>query len=153
MDIIIIDGDQLIRLLKPGRQRISGAPGDTISLIPLADVDGITTRGLQYPLEQRFLALGSRARHQQCHAGGQSVHIELRAGLAAARPHKRARLMSAFTIIKLDAQGNFELSYAGTLHAKADDFVCIDAVFALPDRDLGAIRLRRGDRFREWFYR
>ena len=30
--------------------------------------------------------------------------------------------------------------------------VCIDAVFALGDRDLGFVRLRRGDRFREWFY-
>ncbi|MDE2776297.1 MAG: DUF402 domain-containing protein [Chloroflexota bacterium] len=61
--------------------------------------------------------------------------------------------MDAFTIIKLDALGEFELSYEGMLRESTDSYVCIDAVFALPDRDLGYIKLRRGDRFREWFYR
>jgi len=61
--------------------------------------------------------------------------------------------MTVFTIIKLDARGEVELSYEGVLRERADGYVCIDAVFALPDRDLGYIKLRRGDRFREWFYR
>lgn len=60
--------------------------------------------------------------------------------------------MTAFTIIKLDARGEFELSYEGTLRERADSFICIDAVFSFADRDLGYIKLRRGDRFREWFY-
>ena len=60
--------------------------------------------------------------------------------------------MRAFTVIKRDAAGNFELSYAGALVERNDAFVCIDAVFALKDRDLGYVKLRRGDRFREWFY-
>ncbi len=60
--------------------------------------------------------------------------------------------MCDFTIIKLDAHGNEELRYAGELIARGDNWVCVDARFALPDRDLGYIRLCRGDRFREWFY-
>ena len=61
--------------------------------------------------------------------------------------------MTAFTVIKLDANGEFELSYKGALREQTDDFICVDAVFAFADRDLGYIQLRRGDRFREWFYR
>ena len=60
--------------------------------------------------------------------------------------------MRPFTVIKRDAQGNDELSYTGTLVERSDACVCIDAVFASPDRDLGYIHLRRGDRFREWFF-
>ena len=61
--------------------------------------------------------------------------------------------MTAFTIIKRDARGEFELSYEGEFREGADSFICIDAEFKLADRDLGYIKLRRGDRFREWFYR
>lgn len=60
--------------------------------------------------------------------------------------------MSDFTIVKLDAYGIEELRYAGDLIAQGDNWVCVDALFALPDRDLGYVRLCRGDRFREWFY-
>lgn len=60
--------------------------------------------------------------------------------------------MKAITIIKRDADGVAELSYSGVLHQQGDGFVCIDAVFSLPDRDLGFIQLRRGDHFQEWFY-
>jgi hypothetical protein len=60
--------------------------------------------------------------------------------------------MQKFTVIKCDAQGNIELAYDGVLVERNAGFVCIDAVFALDDRDLGYVHLRRGDRFREWFY-
>ena len=60
--------------------------------------------------------------------------------------------MTAFTVTKRDAQGNDLLSYEGVLVERNETFVCIDATFALADRDLGYISLRRGDRFREWFY-
>lgn len=60
--------------------------------------------------------------------------------------------MTAFTIIKRDAKGMSVLSYTGLLVERTQGFVCIDAVFELDDRDLGYVRLRRGDRFREWFY-
>ena len=61
--------------------------------------------------------------------------------------------MTAFTVIKRDAQGKDELSYEGVLRERNAEFVCIDAIFNLADRDLGYLKLRRGDRFREWFYR
>ncbi len=60
--------------------------------------------------------------------------------------------MRAYTVSKRDAFGLEQFSYQGVLVAQSDNCVCIDAVFALPDRDLGYIQLRRGDRFREWFY-
>ena len=60
--------------------------------------------------------------------------------------------MRPFTVIKRDAAGKFELAYDGVLVEWNKAFVCIDAVFALADRDLGYVELCRGDRFREWFY-
>jgi len=60
--------------------------------------------------------------------------------------------MREFTVFKRDANGKSVLSYTGVLLGRAQGFVCIDAVFALEDRDLGYVVLRRGDRFREWFY-
>ena len=60
--------------------------------------------------------------------------------------------MSNFTVIKRDACGNDELAYVGVLVAYSKAQVCIDARFAFADRDLGYIRLRQGDHFREWFY-
>lgn len=60
--------------------------------------------------------------------------------------------MREFRVIKRDACGNSVLSYSGELVERNERFVCIDAVFALDDRDLGYVKLRRGDRFREWFY-
>ena len=61
--------------------------------------------------------------------------------------------MTPFKIIKRDAQGSEQLSYSGRLCEWNERFICIEAAFALPDRDLGYIQLRRGDVFREWFYR
>ena len=61
--------------------------------------------------------------------------------------------MTPFRVIKRDAQGNDQLSYSGRLCQRNERFICIEAVFTLPDRDLGYIHLRRGDVFREWFYR
>lgn len=61
--------------------------------------------------------------------------------------------MTAITIIKRDAHGKDELSYQAVLREINEAFICIDAKFALADRDLGYIKLRQGDHFREWFYR
>ena len=60
--------------------------------------------------------------------------------------------MTAFKIIKRDAHGNDQLSYSGVVRERNDRFLCVEASFALDDRDLGYIHLRRGDVFREWFY-
>ncbi|MCY3798191.1 MAG: DUF402 domain-containing protein [Chloroflexi bacterium] len=60
--------------------------------------------------------------------------------------------MTAITVIKRDARGEDELSYQAVLREVNEEFICVDAQFALADRDLGYIKLRRGDHFREWFY-
>ena len=60
--------------------------------------------------------------------------------------------MRSLIIIKRDAAGQEQLRYRGVIHQQTAAFVCIDATFALADRNLGYIQLRRGDRFREWFY-
>ncbi len=61
--------------------------------------------------------------------------------------------MTAYRIIKRDARGNDELSYQGALVETSEDYVCIEAEFGFADRDLGYVLLRRGDVFREWFFR
>ena len=60
--------------------------------------------------------------------------------------------MRQITIRKLDAAGKEQLSYQGALVERGPGWICIDAVFALPRRDLGYVTLCPGDRFREWFY-
>lgn len=81
MPIEIIDGDQAIRLLRPGKHQIDGAPGDTISLIPLSSkAEGIRTRGLQYALADESLDLGP-ARGISNVMLAKRAEVELRAGL------------------------------------------------------------------------
>ena len=59
MRINFVDGDQRVRLLTPGRHQVSGARGDTISLLPLsAAAEGVATRGLRYRLDGESLPLG-----------------------------------------------------------------------------------------------
>lgn len=57
----LIDGKQEISLLRGGEMlEFDGQPGDTVSLIPISgDANGITTFGLEYPLNQETLYFGS----------------------------------------------------------------------------------------------
>ena len=56
--VTIFDGRSYIYLVR-GEHRIRGRVGDTVSLIPIGDrVDGIMTKGLQYPLLDETLYLG-----------------------------------------------------------------------------------------------
>ena len=59
--IRLIDGAQQISLLRgPGSIAITGAPGDIVSLIPISgDAHGVTTSGLEYPLENGTITFGS----------------------------------------------------------------------------------------------
>ncbi|MEW6568039.1 MAG: thiamine diphosphokinase [Chloroflexota bacterium] len=61
LSIRLVDGPQEIVPLRPGqRLEISGRPGDTVSLIPLAgDAAGVSTEGLEYPLSGDTLPFGS----------------------------------------------------------------------------------------------
>ncbi len=59
IDIEIVDGGQRLRLMRPGRHQLLGAPGDTISLISLgAAAAGISTKNLKYALHAESLQFG-----------------------------------------------------------------------------------------------
>lgn len=60
--------------------------------------------------------------------------------------------MADFMVIKCDASGHQELSYMGTVRERGENYICIDAIFQFSDRDLGYIKLCKGDLFTEWFY-
>jgi thiamine pyrophosphokinase len=52
-------GNQRIEVLRPGRHRIVGEAGDTISLIPMGGAaEGIVTDALKYPLRGETLYIG-----------------------------------------------------------------------------------------------
>ena len=59
MRVSFVDGAQTIRLLPPGKHAISGARGDTVSLIPLLGAaEGVRAGNLQYPLRGETLPTG-----------------------------------------------------------------------------------------------
>lgn len=59
--ILLADGRQLARVLRGDESvTLAGAPGDTISVVPMSgEVTGITYTGLEYPLVNATLRLGS----------------------------------------------------------------------------------------------
>jgi thiamine pyrophosphokinase len=58
-DVRLVAGRQAVWLIDAGEHTLSGAPGDTISLLPLMPgVSGMTTEGLQYPLDNEPLSFG-----------------------------------------------------------------------------------------------
>ena len=61
LSIRLVDGEQEISLIRAGQTLdLAGHPGSTLSLIPLAgDACGITTQGLEYPLDRETLSFGS----------------------------------------------------------------------------------------------
>lgn len=78
MDIHLVDGRQELRLLCAGDMlHVQGAPGDLVSLIPLsAAAAGITTQGLEYPLQDEELLLGATRGVSNVMLGEQaSIHL------------------------------------------------------------------------------
>ncbi len=61
LDISILEGTQLMRCLHgPGALQLRGLKGDRISLLPISPrVTGVTLKGLDYPLNQAGLEIGS----------------------------------------------------------------------------------------------
>ena len=58
-DVALVAGKQMITLLRPGLHHLTGKPDDTISLLPISgDVQGISSRGMKYPLRDEVLAFG-----------------------------------------------------------------------------------------------
>lgn len=60
-DVCLVDGNQTVRALRPGRQLIiAGQPGDTLSLIPVGGAaSGVTARHVEWPLHEATLPLGA----------------------------------------------------------------------------------------------
>ncbi|MBI2775861.1 MAG: thiamine diphosphokinase [Chloroflexi bacterium] len=62
LDVAIVDPGSRIRLLSGGPDgaglSLAGRPGDLVSLLPMDDVDGVTTEGLRYPLRDEPLRVG-----------------------------------------------------------------------------------------------
>jgi len=61
LQVRFFDGNQEISLLRGGQSlALHGQPGDTLSLVPLCGgASGITTQGLEYPLDNEALPFGS----------------------------------------------------------------------------------------------
>lgn len=79
--IELINGEERIRLLRPGGHRVEGRAGDTVSLIPLGgEASGISTGGLKYPLRDEALEFGP-ARGISNVMLGDGATIDLRRGL------------------------------------------------------------------------
>ncbi|VEN72605.1 Thiamine diphosphokinase [Candidatus Desulfarcum epimagneticum] len=82
MDIRLIDGNQEIRVLKENRTHLfSGKKGEMISLIPICGhVRGITSTGLEYPLENSALEFG-KTRGVSNSFSGEKASVHFRTGL------------------------------------------------------------------------
>ena len=134
-----VDGDQATRLLAPGRHPVAGRPGDTISLIPItAAARGIITSGLKYPLRHETLSMGPARGISNVMLFGSKRFIEFQSGLLLLVHTMRTGLMADYSVIKCDAFGREEALLPRRPWSSAmKEFVCIDATFALPDRDLG----------------
>jgi thiamine pyrophosphokinase len=83
--IRLLDGEQEVNLIRSGQElALHGHPGDTVSLIPLwGDATGITTRGLEYPLDNETLYFGS-TRGISNVLVGETAQVLLGQGLLAA---------------------------------------------------------------------
>jgi thiamine pyrophosphokinase len=80
-DTRLVTGSQTLWLIGPGEHRLDGAPGDTISLLPLAgDARDVRTDGLEYPLRGETLRFGP-ARGVSNVMLGASARVTLSTGL------------------------------------------------------------------------
>ncbi|MCK4693984.1 MAG: thiamine diphosphokinase, partial [Anaerolineales bacterium] len=61
VQVRLIDGPQEAALVRNGETlKLQGRPGDKVSLIPLGgDAHGVTTHGLEYPLQEDTLYFGA----------------------------------------------------------------------------------------------
>ena len=80
--VLVHSGDWEIRLLRGGETlRLRGHPGDTLSLLPLGgDAEGVTTRGLAYPLHDETLRFGP-ARGVSNVFAGEAIAVTLEKGM------------------------------------------------------------------------
>ncbi len=76
-DVRLVAGRQTLWLIGPGQHALDGAPGDTISLLPLAgEAAGVRTDRLKYPLRDETLRFGpARGVSNVIQATGASVAL------------------------------------------------------------------------------
>lgn len=60
--------------------------------------------------------------------------------------------MTAITVYKRNNLGEVVWQYEGAVVDQGINFVCLTAVFNVPESDLGFVVFRQGDIFTEWFY-
>jgi thiamine pyrophosphokinase len=79
LDVRIVEGAQEAFLIQ-GETTITGQPGDTVSLIPLGgDAEGVTTDGLEWPLDEDVLRFGP-ARGVSNVLTAPQAHVRVRRG-------------------------------------------------------------------------
>jgi thiamine pyrophosphokinase len=84
VDVRLVARNQQAWLLHPGANEIEGAPGDTLSLLPIGgDAVGIRTAGLYYPLHGETLGFGP-ARGMSNVLTAPSARVTLGAGVLLA---------------------------------------------------------------------
>jgi len=82
--IEVWNGNQTAWLIRPPGADLFGAPGDTLSLIPLlGNTDGVTTQGLEYPLNNETLEIG-KARGISNVFTQDRAHVSFRSGVMMA---------------------------------------------------------------------
>ena len=80
IDVRIIEGNQMAFLIRDSAQ-ISGNPGDIVSILPIGgDAIGITNDGLEWPLDNATLPLGTTRGISNVLVGKQA-HISVRQGM------------------------------------------------------------------------
>ena len=78
----LVDGNQQVTLIR-GREDIEGRAGDIVSLVPLGgEARGVTTHGLEYPLDNGSLPFGSTLGLSNTLLS-ESAMVEVREGLVA----------------------------------------------------------------------
>ena len=90
IDVRIVEGTQEAFLIRD-EAVIEGSPGDTVSLIPLGgDTEGVTTTGLEWPLDVDTLRFGA-ARGVSNVLTREQAHVRVRRGsLLCVVTHARA---------------------------------------------------------------
>ena len=90
IDVRIVKGTQEAFLIRD-EAVIEGSPGDTVSLIPLGgDTEGVTTTGLEWPLDEDTLRFGA-ARGVSNVLTREQAHVRVRRGsLLCVVTHARA---------------------------------------------------------------
>ncbi len=91
-DVRLVRGSARVRaLLGEGRLVLAGQPGDLVSLLPIGQVDGVSTTGLRYPLDHEPLALGgSRGLSNEVLSAGAEVALRRGALLVIETPQEEA---------------------------------------------------------------